>query len=69
MPRLPSYILKQRFIGPGVNIDEKLMWYKNIAAVDKFKMARYMGIMYRIKRFLPLKVRLQSKVVKYVKFS
>ena len=63
MPRLASYILKQRFIGPGVNIDEKLTWYKNIAAVDKVKMARYMGIMYRIKRFLSLKVRLQSTAI------
>ena len=49
-------VSEARFL--GVIIDEKLTWSKHLAAV-KIKMARYMGIMYKIKRFLPLKVRLQ----------
>ena len=49
-------VSEARFL--GVIIDEKLTWSKHIAAI-KVKMARYMGIMYRIKRLLPLKVRLQ----------
>ncbi len=49
-------VTEARFL--GVIIDEKLTWSKHIAAV-KVKMARYMGIMYRIKHHMPLKVRLQ----------
>ena len=49
-------VTEARFL--GVIIDEKLTWSKHIAAV-RIKMSRYMGIMYRIKRHLPLKVRLQ----------
>ena len=49
-------VTEARFL--GVIIDEKLTWSKHISAV-KIKMARYMGIMYRLKRHLPLKVRLQ----------
>ena len=48
-------VTEARFL--GVIIDEKLTWAKHITAV-KTKMARYMGIMYRIKQYLPLKVRL-----------
>ena len=49
-------VAEARFL--GVILDEKLSWSKHIAAI-KIKMARYMGIMYRIKKHLPLSVRLQ----------
>ncbi len=42
----------------GVTVDEKLLWSKHIAAV-KSKMMRYVGVMYKIKRHLPVKARLQ----------
>ena len=42
----------------GVIIDESLNWSKHINAV-KTKMSRYIGIMYKIKKFLPLTIRLQ----------
>ena len=42
----------------GVIMDDKLTWSKHIEAV-KLKMARYLGIMYRIRYQLPLKARLQ----------
>ena len=42
----------------GVIVDEKLTWAKHINAV-KTKMARFIGIMYKIKRLLPTKARLQ----------
>ena len=42
----------------GVLVDEKLKWAKHIKTV-KSKMCRYVGIMYKIKHFLPLQARLQ----------
>ena len=42
----------------GVIIDEKINWAQHIAAI-RIKMARYLGIMYKIKRHLPVKARLQ----------
>ena len=42
----------------GVILNEKLSWTAHISAL-KSKMSRYVGIMYRIKPFLPLKVRVQ----------
>ena len=42
----------------GVIVDEKLNWSKHIATV-KAKMARYIGMMYKLKYFLPLKARIQ----------
>lgn len=42
----------------GVIIDERLNWSAHIKTVQS-KMARYVGIMYRIKSFLPLKARIQ----------
>ena len=49
-------VAEARFL--GVIIDQKLTWSKHIHAV-RSKMNRYMGIMYKIKRHLPLEVRLQ----------
>ena len=42
----------------GVIVDEKLTWTSHITAL-KAKMMRYIGIMYKIKSRLPIKVRLQ----------
>jgi len=42
----------------GVIVDDKLTWSSHIAAI-KTKMMRYVGIMYKIKRHLPIKVMLQ----------
>ena len=49
-------VTEARFL--GVIIDEKLTWCKHITAV-RLKMSRYIGIMFKLKRHLPLKVRLQ----------
>ena len=49
-------VTEARFL--GVIIDEKLSWKKHIQAV-KVKMNRYLGIMHKIKRFLPITARLQ----------
>ena len=49
-------VAEARFL--GVIIDQKLTWSKHIHAV-RSRMNRYMGIMYKIKRHLPLGVRLQ----------
>ena len=43
----------------GVIVDDKLNWSKHISAV-KAKMSRYVGIMYKIKRYLPHRARLQT---------
>ena len=42
----------------GVIVDDKFTWKSHIHAI-KTKMARYVGILYRIKFHVPLKVRLQ----------
>ena len=42
----------------GVIVDNKLKWAQHIAAV-KMKMSKYLGVMYKIKSKLPLKVRIQ----------
>ena len=42
----------------GVIIDEKLNWSSHIKAV-KSKMSRYIGIMYKLKKYLPQQPRLQ----------
>ena len=42
----------------GVIIDENLTWSQHISAI-KMKMARYTGLMYKLKAVLPLKARLQ----------
>ena len=42
----------------GVIIDEKLTWTQHIAAL-RMKMARYLGVMYKIKSQLPIQARLQ----------
>ena len=42
----------------GVIMDESLNWSSHIKTI-RSKMSRYVGIMYKIKKFLPLKVRLQ----------
>lgn len=42
----------------GVIVDDKLTWSNHITAL-KTKMMRYVGVMYKIKRHLPIKVRLQ----------
>ena len=47
---------KAKFL--GVILDDKLSWTAHIDAM-KTKMSRYVGIMYRIKPHLPLKVRVQ----------
>ena len=41
----------------GVIIDEKLTWKKHITTL-KTKMARYLGVMYRLRTQIPLKARL-----------
>ncbi len=47
---------ESRFL--GVIVDDKLSWSKHISAV-KSKMMRYVGVMYKIKRHLPIEARLQ----------
>ena len=42
----------------GVIIDEKLTWTSHVKALQS-KMCRYIGVMYKIKKYLPLKARLQ----------
>ena len=42
----------------GVIVDDKLSWSEHIKAV-KTKMARYLGIMYKLKRLIPITARLQ----------
>ena len=42
----------------GVIVDEKLSWASHIKAI-KTKMSRFIGVMYKIKRQLPIKARLQ----------
>ena len=42
----------------GVIVDDRLTWTSHVKAL-KAKMSRYAGIMYRIKRHLPVEVRLQ----------
>ena len=42
----------------GVIIDEKLTWASHIRAL-RTKMSRYIGVMYKLKKMLPLKVQLQ----------
>ena len=49
-------VTEARFL--GVIIDEKLTWSKHVNAV-KVKMNRYVGIMYKLKRHLPMTARLQ----------
>ena len=51
-------VTEARFLGVILILDEKLTWQKHITAM-KIKMSRYMGVMYKLKRFLPIKVRLQ----------
>ena len=42
----------------GVIVDESLNWSRHVKTILS-KMSRYIGIMYKIKKFLPLKARLQ----------
>ena len=42
----------------GVIVDEKLSWANHIQAI-KTKMSRYIGIMYKLKRQIPIQARLQ----------
>ena len=42
----------------GIIVDEKLTWASHITAL-KTKMMRYVGVMYKIKSRLPMKIRLQ----------
>ena len=42
----------------GVIMDDKLNWSRHIKTVQS-KMARYVGILYKIKKYLPLHARLQ----------
>ena len=42
----------------GVIVDDKLTWSKHITVL-KSKLARYLGVMYQIKRSLPISARLQ----------
>ena len=42
----------------GVIVDESLAWTKHIKTLQS-KMARYVGLMYKLKKFLPLRARLQ----------
>ena len=42
----------------GVIVDENLTWSRHIKAIQT-KMARYIGLMYKLKSQLPLKVRIQ----------
>ena len=42
----------------GVIVDESLNWSRHIKTIQS-KMVRYVGIMYKLKKILPLNVRLQ----------
>ena len=47
---------ESRFL--GVIMDDKLKWSQHITSVQS-KMSRYVGIMYKIKKYLPLNARIQ----------
>ena len=49
-------VTEGRFL--GVIVDENLTWSRHIKTI-RTKMARYIGIMYKLKKELPLKVRIQ----------
>ena len=42
----------------GIIVDENLTWSRHIKTIQT-KMARYIGLMYKLKSQLPLKVRIQ----------
>ena len=42
----------------GVIVDDKLSWSHHISAL-RMKMSKYLGIMYKIKKYLPLQARIQ----------
>ena len=58
IPRISNYDIERkstcRFL--GVIIDETLTWKEHILAI-KAKMSRYVGILYKLKAFLPLSAR------------
>ena len=45
----------------GVIVDEKLTWTQHIKTLHS-KMSRYVGVMYKIKHYLPLKARLNLNI-------
>ena len=49
-------VVEARFL--GVIIDESLKWSRHVKTILS-KMSRYVGVMYKIKKLLPLKARLQ----------
>ena len=54
----------------GVIVDESLSWSKHIKTIQS-KMSRYIGIMYKLKKLLPLRARLQiyhSFVQSYINY-
>ena len=51
-------VVIERKISVRVIIEEKLSWSTHIATI-KIKMARYLGIMYKIRNHLPAETRLQ----------
>ena len=51
-----EHVREGRFL--GVVVDENMTWEKQINALLS-KMARYTGIMYKLKRILPLQTRIQ----------
>ena len=53
---LIEHIHEARFL--GVIMDDKLSWSHHIKSVES-KMCRYVGIMYKIKKYLPLNARIQ----------
>ena len=60
--------IEARFL--GVIVDEKLTWSKHISVL-RAKMARYMGVLYKIKQYLPVNARLlifQSLVQSHLNF-
>ena len=61
-------VTEARFL--GVIVDDKFTWSKHISTL-KAKMARYMGVMYKIKKFLPVCARLkifQSLIQSHLNF-
>ena len=58
--RIDNHVIEQKSKAKflGVIVDDKLTWSHHIQAI-KTKMSRYIGVMYKLKRQIPIKARLQ----------
>lgn len=59
IPKINGISIERKSVAKflGVLVDDKLSWSQHIAAI-KAKMSRYIGILYKLKKVLPLKARI-----------